>query len=261
LINVADDLAPYYSTFAGSESIPDVGHFNTTNELADMYSVLASNPEAGVAAAQATYAQQNVLASMYGAGDGPAAYAQIAGQMQQAVQEGTAEAQRVLDQGDVYRANWEHAVEGATYDSSYKAVGAIAGFLPDGGSVVKSLIDVAGPALKPSIVGIVDPAAVVDPGNAVPNQTASTLIDTNTTVEHIVNGRISADPSLVNDPGLRDLRAVDPDTGDAYIDVQDLNDQERVRDFLLSRYGIDVERWYNHFNTGMNAGTVAVAGR
>ena len=259
LKNVANDLAPYYSTFAGSETFPDVGHFETTNDLADMYSVLGSNPDAGVAAAQATYAQQNVLAAEYGAGDGPSTYAQIAGQMQQALQEGMADAQRTLDQGDVYKANWEHAVESAGWDSaraSASAVADMAGLKP-----LKYLIDIAGAGLKPAVLGIVDPGAVVDPGNAVPSQEAQSLVDTNTTAESIVNGRVALEPALINDPAFQDLREVNPDTGEAYIKVDSLNDQARVRDFLYSHYGIDVESWYNNFNTGMNAGAIAVAGR
>jgi len=258
LINLADDLAPYYSTFAGSESIPNVGHFHTANELADMYSVLSTNPDAGVKAAQATYAQENVLAAMYGAGEGPSTYAQIAGQMQHALEAGTAEAQRSLDQGDVYRANWEKAVEGATWDSSYKAAGAIMSYLP-GGSEMKALLDVAGPALKPSIVGIVDPSAVVDPGNAVPSQTATTLVDSNMTVENIVNGLVSHDPSIVNDPAFAPYRDTNAN-GETYLNVENLNDQAAIRDVLYSRYGINVDSWYTNYTLGMHTGTIAVAG-
>jgi hypothetical protein len=259
LKNVAHDLAPYYSTFAGSETIPDVGHFETTSDLADMYSVLASNPDAGVAAAQATYAQQNVLAAEYGSGNGPSTYAQVAGQMQQALQEGTADAQRTLDQGDVYKANWDKAVESAGWDSARAAASAVADVA--GLKPLKYLIDIAGPGLKPAVLGIVDPGAVVDPGNAVPNQTAQSLVDSSTTTEAIINGRVALEPSLVNDPALQDLREVNPNTGEAYIKVDSLNDQAKVQQYLYSHYGIDVESWNNNFNTGMNAGSVEVAGR
>jgi hypothetical protein len=259
LKNVANDLAPYYSTFAGSESIPDVGHFQTTNDLADMYSVLASNPDAGVAAAQATFAQQNVLAAEYGSGNGPSTYAQIAGQMQQALQEGTADAQRTLDQGDVYKANWEHAVNTAGWDSARAAASSLADIA--GMKPLKYLIDIAGQGLKPAVLGIVDPGAVVDPGNAVPSQQAQSLIDTNTTTEAVVNGRVALEPSILNDPALSGLREVNPDTGESYIKVDSLSDQAKVRDFLYSHYGIDLESWNNNFNTGMNAGQIAVAGR
>lgn len=258
LVNLADDLAPYYSTFAGAQSIPNVGHFDTANDLADMYSVLATNPDAGVTAAQATYAQQNVLAAMYGSGEGPSTYAQIAGQMQHALESGTASAMQSMDQGDVYKANWEQAVDIATWDSSYKAAGAIMSYLP-GGSEIKALIDVAGPALKPSIVGIVDPSAVTDPGNAVPNQSATTLVDSNMTVENIANGLVSTDPSILNDPDFAPYRDVD-DSGDAYLNVENLNDQAAIRDLLYSRYGISVDSWYTNYTLGMHTGTIAVAG-
>jgi hypothetical protein len=258
MVNLADDLAPYYSTFAGAQSIPNVGHFDTANDLADMYSVLATNPDAGVKAAQATYAQENVLAAMYGSGEGPSTYAQIAGQMQHALENGTASAMKSLDQGDVYKANWEAAVDAATWDSSYKAAGAIINYLP-GGSELKALIDVAGPALKPSIVGIVDPSVVTDPGNAVPNQSATTLVDSNMTVENIANGLVSKDPSIVNDPDFAPYREVNAG-GDAYLNVENLNDQAAVRDLLYSRYGIDVDSWYTNFTLGMHTGTIAVAG-
>jgi hypothetical protein len=259
LRNLADDLGPYYSTFAGSELIPDVGHFETTNDLADMYSVLASDPEAGVKAAQHTYAQQNVLAAEYGGGEGPSTYAQIAGQMQQALQEGTANAQHVLDQGDVYKANWENAVDVAEWNTARATATSLAdaaGLAP-----LKYLIEIAGQGLRPEMVGVVDPGAVVDPDNAVPNQEAQSLIDTNTTTEAVVNGRVALDPSLVNHPDLQDLREVNPDTGEAYIKVDSLNDQAAVRDFLYSHYGIDLESWNNNFNTGMNAGQISTAER
>jgi hypothetical protein len=259
LRNLADDLGPYYSTFAGSQLIPDVGHFETTNQLADMYSVLASDPEAGVTAAQHTYAQQNVLAAEYGGGEGPSTYAQIAGQMQQGLQEGTANAQHVLDQGDVYKANWENAVDVAEWNTARATAASLAdaaGLAP-----LKYLIEIAGQGLRPEVVGVVDPGAVVDPDNAVPNQEAQSLIDTNTTTESVVNGRVALDPSIVNHPDLQDLRQVNPDTGEAYIKVDSLNDQATVRDFLYSHYGIDLESWNNNFNTGMNAGQIANAGR
>jgi hypothetical protein len=259
LRNLADDLGPYYSTFAGSQLIPDVGHFETTNDLADMYSVLASDPEAGVKAAQHTYAQQNVLAAEYGGGEGPSTYAQIAGQMQQALQEGTANAQHVLDQGDVYKANWENAVDVAEWNTARATAASLADMA--GLSPLKYLIEIAGQGLRPEMVGVVDPGAVVDPDNAVPNQEAQSLIDTNTTTESVVNGRVALDPSIVNHPDLQDLRQVNPDTGEAYIKVDSLNDQATVRDFLYSHYGIDLESWNNNFNTGMNAGQIANAGR
>jgi hypothetical protein len=259
MINLADDLAPYYSTFAGAESIPNVGHFHTANELADMYSVLATNPDAGVKAAQATYAQENVLAAMYGSGEGPSTYAQVAGQMQHALESGTASAWKSLDQGDVYKANWDAAVDAATWDTSYKAAGAIINYLP-GGSELKALIDVAGPALKPSIVGIVDPSAVTDPGNAIPNESATTLVDSNMTVENIANGLVSKDPSIVNDPDFAPYREVNAD-GDAYLNVENLNDQAAIRDLLYSRHGINVDSWYTNYTLGMHTGTIAVTGR
>jgi hypothetical protein len=259
LRNLADDLGPYYSTFAGSEIIPGVGHFETTNGLADMYSVLASDPEAGVKAAQHTYAQQNVLAAEYGGGEGPSTYAQIAGQMQQALQEGTANAQHVLDQGDVYKANWENAVDVAEWNTARATAASLADMA--GLAPLKYLIEIAGQGLRPEMVGVVDPGAVVDPDNAVPNQEAQSLIDTNTTTESVVNGRVALDPSIVNHPDLQDLRQVNPDTGETYLKVDSLTDQATVRDFLYSHYGIDLESWNNNFNTGMNAGQISTAGR
>ncbi|MHC9297139.1 hypothetical protein ACRCUN_32150 [Mycobacterium sp. LTG2003] len=257
LINLADDLAPYYSTFAGAQAIPDVGHFDTTKQLSDMYSVLASNPDAGVKAAQHTYAQQNVLAAAYGAGDGPSTYAQIAGQMQHALETGTASAQAKMDSGDVYKARWEQAANTASFDSARATAAAVADMA--GLKPLKYLIDIAGPALRPSVVGVVDNAAVVNPDNAVPNQTATTLVDSNTTVESIVNGVAAEDPSIINDPAFAEYRDIN-DNGDAYINVEDLNDQAEIRDLLYERYGINVESWYTNFNIGMHTGQIAVAG-
>jgi hypothetical protein len=262
--NLAEDLAPYYSTFAGAQMIPGVGHFDTTNELADMYSVLATDPEAGVTAALHTYAQENVLAAAYGAGEGPSTYAQIAGQMQHALETGAASAQRSMDAGDVYQANWEKAVEGAKYDTvraTASTIASLAGLKP-----VNYLIDLASPGLKTAVVGIVDPIAVVDPtevtdaGNAVPSQTATTLMDSSITVEHIVNGLVTQDPSIVNDPDFAEFRDFN-DNGDPYIAVENLNDQAEIIDLLYEQHAVDVESWYTNFNIGMHSGTIAVAGR
>ena len=38
--------------------------------------------------------------------------------------------------------------------------------------MIKSLIDIAGPGLKPEILGIVDPSAVTKPSNGIPYQQA-----------------------------------------------------------------------------------------
>jgi hypothetical protein len=256
--NLAEDLAPYYSTFAGSQTIPGVAHFDTTNELADMYSVLATDAEAGVTAALHTYAQENVLAAAYGADDAPSTYAQIAGQMQHALENGTASAWHALDTGDVYQANWEAAVESAEYFSATATASTVAGLA--GAAPLSYLIDIAGPGLKPAVAGIVDPTQVTDPGNTVPNQSATTLIESNITVQNIVNGLVTQDPSIVHDPAFAEFRDVN-DNGDLYIAVEDLNDQAEIRDVLYEKYGIDVDSWYTNFNTGMHTGTIAVAGR
>ena len=262
--NLAEDLAPYYSTFAGAQMIPGVGHFEYTPELAAMYSVLATDPEAGVTAALHTYAQENVLAAAFGAGDGPFTYAQIAGQMQQALQSGTASAQGAMDAGDVYRANWEKAVEGAQYDTvraTASTIASLAGLKP-----VNYLIDLASPGVKTAVVGIVDPIAVVDPtevtdpGNAVPSQTAMSLMDSNITVEYIVNGLVTQDPSIVNDPDFAEFRDIN-DNGDPYIAVENLDDQAEIIDLLFEQYAVDVDRWITHFNAGILSGKIVSAER
>jgi hypothetical protein len=159
----------------------------------------------------------------------------------------------------VYKANWENAVDVAEWNTARATAASLAdaaGLAP-----LKYLIEIAGQGLRPEMVGVVDPGAVVDPDNAVPNQEAQSLIDSNTTTESVVNGRVALDPSIVNHPDLQDLREVNPDTGEAYIKVDSLNDQAAVRDFLYSHYGIDLESWNNNFNYGMNAGQIANAGR
>ncbi len=258
--NLAEDLAPYYSTFAGSQTIPGVGHFDTTNELADMYSVLATDAEAGVAAAQATVAQENLLAAVYGAGDGPSTYAQIAGQMQHALESGTMSAWKALDTGDLYAANWEAAVNKGHFDAGRAALEIAAGRIPGVGTVAEAMIKVGGREFAPHILGIVDPTAVTDPGNSVPNETATSVVDSNLIVENIVNGLVGQDPSVINDPAL-DPYVGTNDNGDPYIEVENLDDQAEIRDHLYAYYGIDVDSWYTNFNTGMHNGTIAVAGR
>jgi hypothetical protein len=129
--SLAEDLSPYFNTIAGSGSIAGVGHFETTNELADMYSVLATNPEAGVQAAIATYAQENALAAVYGGGYAYGTYGQIAGQMQHSLEAGTASAAlKALDAVEVYRADWEQAVNSADYGAARTFVQAVVSAFP-----------------------------------------------------------------------------------------------------------------------------------
>jgi hypothetical protein len=258
MINLANDLAPYYSTFAGSESIPGVGHFENSDQLANMYSVLATNPTAGVDAAVATWGQQNAMATAYGAGRAPYSYAQIAGQMQHALETGTASAETALNQGDTYRANWQEAVEGARYDTAYKAAGAVLGYIPGAGSTIKDLLNVVGPALKPDIVGIVDPSAVTNPTNGVPYEHATNQLDTSTTVQDIVNGLVIRDPSIVNDPAFAPYRHTDAQ-GNQSITVDNLTAQADISDLMQSRYDLNVQQWEYQFDTGMNGGNIVPA--
>lgn len=258
MINLANDLSPYYSTFAGSESIPGVGHFENSSQLADMYSVLATNPTAGVDAAVATWGQQNAMATAYGAGHAPYTYAQIAGQMQHALETGTASAETALNQGDTYQANWREAVDGARYDTAYKAAGAVLGYIPGAGSTIKDLFNIVGPALKPDVVGIVDPSAVANPSNGIPYQHATNQLDTNTTVQDIVNGLVIKDPSVVNDPGFAPYRHTDA-KGNRSITVDNLTAQAEISDLMRSRYGLDVQQWEYQFDTGMNGGNIVPA--
>ena len=122
------------------------------------------------------------------------------------------------------------------------------------------MIKVGGREFAPHILGIVDPTAVTDPGNSVPNETATSVVDSNLIVENIVNGLVGQDPSVINDPAL-DPYVGTNDNGDPYIEVENLDDQAEIRDHLYAYYGIDVDSWYTNFNTGMHNGTIAVAGR
>lgn len=178
--------------------------------------------------------------------------------MQHSLESGTALAETALNQGDSYRANWREAVEGARYDTAYKAAGAVLGYIPDAGSTIKDLLNVVGPALKPDIVGIVDPGAVANPGNGVPYQHATNQLDTNTTVQDIVNGLAIKDPSIVNDPAFAPYRHNDAH-GNPSIKVNNLTDQGTISDVLRSRYGLDVQQWEYQFDTGMNGGSIVPA--
>lgn len=257
IINLADDLAPYYSTFAGSESIPGVSHFANSSQLANMYSVLATNPTAGVHAAIATFGQENALATAYGSGHAPYTYAQTAGQMQHALETGTQSAETALNQGDVFKAQWQNAVNGASYDTAYKSAGAVLNYIPEAGPVIKSLIDAAAPSIKPDVVGIVNQNAVINPSNAIPNEHAANQLDTNTTVQSIVNGLVTKDPSIVNDPAFAPYRH--DQNGNPTIQVNNLSAQAAITKQLYSRYGIDVGQWEYQFDTGMNGGTIIPA--
>ena len=114
--NLAQDLAPYYSTFAGAHRFRTSGTSTPPINSPTCIRYWPPTPEAGVTAAQATVAQENALAAVYGTGDGPSTYGQIAGQMQQALEDGTKSAWEALDTGDVYAANWEHAVNIAHFE-------------------------------------------------------------------------------------------------------------------------------------------------
>jgi hypothetical protein len=258
LINLSNDLAPYYSTFAGSHSVPGVGNFQTTQQLSDMYSVLATNPTAGVNAAAATYAQENILATAYGAGQAPSTYAQVAGQMQHALETGTASAESALNQGDVYRANWDEAVNGATYTSAYKGAGAVLSYIPLVGPTANNLINVTAPGVEPYVTGIVDQNAVLNPNNALANQSATNMLSSDLTVQNIANGVLIKDPSIINDPALAPYRATTD--GHIYIKVDNLDAQANISDLLYSRYGINVQNWEDQFDYGMNSGTIATTG-
>jgi hypothetical protein len=255
LKNVADDLAPYYSNFAGSNLVPGVGHFDNTNQLADMYSVLASNPDSGVRAALATYAQQNALSYMYGSGDVPTTYAQIAGQMQHALETGTQTAQTRMDQGDVYQANWEAALNNAGYDAAKGAATTIADVA--GVKPLKYAIDMLAPAVKPYVLGIVDPVEAANPDNGVPNDRATSLVDTNETTEAVAEGLVARDPSIVNDPAFAEFRGTDSE-GNPTIEVDNLDEQQAMRDLLYER-GINVSDWRNAYLEGMHNGVIAAA--
>ncbi|WP_301124194.1 hypothetical protein [Mycolicibacterium fortuitum] len=245
---LAEDLAPYYSTLAGSQSIPGVENFTNHSELARMYSVLASDPTAGVSAAQATVAQELALAQGYGAGD-PAEYAQIAGQMQSGLEVGTQNAMAALNQGDIYRANWEAAVEGAKWDTAKAAGGVILGEIP-GADALKKLVDVASPGLKLGVQGIVDPSQVTDPGNSVPHSAATSVLNSNHITQSIIDGLIAKDPSILNNPGWADNKLLSNDG--TRIEIKNADAQRWAAEILGPQYGLSPERWLNQFTIGKN---------
>jgi PKD repeat protein len=79
-------------------------------------------------------------------------------------------------------------------------------------------------------------------------------------VENIVNGLVSNDPSVVNDPDLAPYRR-ENDQGNTYIDVDGLRSQDAVTRVLYEKYGIDVESWATNYLTGMHTGDITPAGR
>jgi hypothetical protein len=259
LRNLADDLAPYYSTFAGSDSIPGVGHFDSKGELANMYAVLATDPEAGVTAAQATYAQELALAYAYGHSDGamPATEALIPAQMQYALETGTADAAQTLDEKDDYEARWKEAADKADWAAGQKAVSSIVGLIPGGGAL-NAAINV-GDALTPDVANIVDPAAERDPTNNDAYQESRRVFNQHTIAEHMLNGQAAIDPTILNDPLSRELKATDPWLGETYFDMRDESGDLETGDLadakkLLESRGVPVEDWFAEFNTSMHDG-------
>lgn len=251
--NLADDLAPYYSTFAGAEIIPGVDHFDQKSELANMYAVLASDPEAGVTAATHTYAQENALAAQYGAGDAVSTHGQLAGQMHSALVEGTADAKAMMDKNDIYDAQWQHAVDSANFDTA-KSVATTA-FDAAGMKPLKWATDIIAPHARLELLGIVDQAAVVDPNNGRPNEAATSQVDSDVTLQNVLNGLQTDNPSVVNDPVLADLRETDAN-GDPHLVVNGLDEQEVLKRQLKDVYGIDVGEWTKEFYIGSQAGVL-----
>ncbi len=255
---LANDLAPYYSTLAGSQSIPDVGHFTNVSDLARMYSVLASDPTAGVSAAQATIAQELALAQSYGSG-GPAEFAQVAGQMQHALEAGTERAMTSLNQGDIYRANWEAAVDAAQWDTAKAAGSVILGEIP-GADALKKLIDVASPGLKLGELGIVDPSQVTDPTNSAAHDTATSILNSNHVTQSIISGLLARDPPILNNPAWAESKLLSADG--THIQIDSATDQGRAAEILGPQYGLSPERWLTQSTIGhVNNGELIVAGR
>ncbi|MGV0772921.1 TPR repeat region-containing protein [Mycobacterium syngnathidarum] len=260
--HLADDLAPYYSTFAGSEAIPGVDHFTQKGELAALYAVLASDPQAGVTAAVHTYAEENVLAAEYGRGERPSTHGQIAGQMHSALVEGTADAKTAMDKNDIYDAQWRQAVESANYDMAKSAATAAFDASTNepvkwaGGKPMKWLTDIVAPQAKLELLGIVDQATAVNPDNSKPNDAATSMVDSDVTMQNIVNGLLAKDPAVVNDSVLAPLRVTDPVTGDIQLKVDGLDNQQVLKDRLYSAYGIDVDQWGVEYNWGTWAGNL-----
>lgn len=251
--NLAEDLSPYYSTFAGGETVPDVGHFATTDKLANMYSVLATDPTAGVTAATNTYAQERMLAVQYGSGEAPATHAQIAGRMHDALLTGTANAQTALDKNDIYNAQWDYAVKSAQWDTAKSVATTIFDNVP-GAKAGKYIVDIFSPGAKLEVQGIVDQAAVLDPQNGVPSRESRALMNTDEGLQSVVDGLVIRDPAIVNDPAFTELRETD-DQGNVRLVVNGLNDQALV-EALDERYGLDVGQWQQQFDNGMHPGEI-----
>lgn len=249
--SLADDLAPYYSTFAGAETIPGVDHFDKKSELADMYAVLASDPEAGVRAAGHTYAQENALAAQYGS-DGTGTYGQLAGQMHSALVDGTLDAKTSMGQNDVYNAQWQHAVNSANFDTA-KSIATTA-FDATGNKLGKWAVDIIAPQVKLEMLGIVDQQAVVDPKNGLPHQYATSQVDSDVTLQNTLNGMQTEHPDMVNAPELKELRETDAN-GDVRLVVNGLDDQEALENYMKSQ-GLDMTRWTNHYDIGLRAGEI-----
>lgn len=255
---LAEDLSPYYSSLAGSQSIPGVEHFTNVSDLARMYSVLASDPTAGVSAAQATVAQELALAQSYGAG-GPAEYAQIAGQMQHALEVGTEKAMTSLNQADIYRANWDAAMDAAKWDTAKAAGTIVLGEIP-GADALKKLIDIASPGLKLGDLGIVDPTQVTDPTNSAAHDTATSILNSNHVTQSVIDGLLARDPSIINNPAWAENGLLSDDG--THIQIDSLTAQKNAAEILGPQYGLSPERWLTQSTIGqVNNGELVVAGR
>jgi hypothetical protein len=258
LQGIANGLTPYYSTLAGSETIPGVHDLGPTRELANMYAVLASDPAAGAAAAEATIAQEHALARAYGAGYGHAEWGQIAGQMQAALEHGTVDAWRETDARDEYAEAWQREAKASQFDSAHAAVSVLAGSVPYG-KPVSIFIDMFGPDMKDGLIhSVPDAEDVRNSDNSVPFETATGRGSNDTLKTSILNGVAAKDPSIVNDPALSDLRSDDDGNpyldgeGDPYLKIEDATQQHTVEDYLSQRPGkmISPEDWVQSFSNG-----------
>ncbi|MHC9292342.1 hypothetical protein ACRCUN_07715 [Mycobacterium sp. LTG2003] len=252
LKGVASGLAPYYSSLAGSSLIEGVGAFDTREDLVRMYAVLAGHPESGAIAIEATRAQQEALAGLYGAGGAGADYAQVAGQMEAGLEGGVQRASETLDEAEESSNEEEHAFQEDLYDAGVTAASALLERSGTPYGVAAGVaVDVAGPLLKQFIVGTPESASETDPDNDQAREYYNRVGSITETTQWIFAGVSARDPSLVHEE-FADYRAYDK-YGNPYIAVTDGN-YENVKDRLEMReeYGHGfVKRWQDGIVHGM----------
>ena len=79
-------------------------------------------------------------------------------------------------------------------------------------------------------------------------------MNTDEGLQSVVDGLVSRDPSIVDDPAFVELRETDAQ-GNVHLIVDGLNDQALVEE-LDDHYDLDIGQWQQQFDNGARPGQI-----